>query len=55
MQAADIHEGETLLVELEPAHPDLLRIRRIRQSYAGALRGMYGDTRAYLDEERKDW
>lgn len=53
--AARIQEGETFVVELEPDDPDVLRLRRVRDSYAGALRGLYGDTAAYLKEERRDW
>lgn len=55
VEAADIQEGETLIVELEPSRPDVLRVRRVRLSYAGALPGVYADAQAYLEEERKDW
>ena len=55
VEAADIKEGETLIVELEPSRPDVLRVRRVRESYAGALPGMYTDTHAYLEEERRNW
>lgn len=53
--AAGIEEGETFVVELEPDDPDVLRLRRVRDTYAGALRGLYGDTTTYLKEERRDW
>jgi bifunctional DNA-binding transcriptional regulator/antitoxin component of YhaV-PrlF toxin-antitoxin module len=55
VQTADIEEGETLVVELDPNRPDVLHLRRVRGSYAGATRGLYGETRTYLEEERRDW
>jgi len=55
VEAADIAEGETLIVELDPSLPDVLRVRRVRESYAGALSGVYTDARTYLEEERGDW
>ena len=55
VEAADIHEGETLIVELEPSRPDVLHVRRVRESYAGVLPGVYGDAGAYLEEERREW
>lgn len=55
VEAADIQEGETLIVELEPSRPDVLRVRRVRESYAGVLPGLYGDAGAYLEDERGDW
>lgn len=55
VEAAEIAEGETLIVELDPSRPDVLRVRRVRESYAGALSGVYGDAGAYLEEERRDW
>lgn len=54
-RVAGIEPGETFVVEIEPNEPDTLRLRRVRTSYAGALRGLYGDTGAYLDEERDAW
>ncbi len=54
-KAAGIEEGDTFLVELESDDPGLLRLRRVRDSYAGALRGVYGDAAAYLEDERRDW
>ena len=54
-EAAQIAEGETLIVELDPSLPDVLRVRRVRESYAGALSGVYTHARTYLEEERGDW
>lgn len=53
--AAGIQEGDTFVVELERADLDTLLLRRVRSSYAGALRGLYGDTERYLEDERRDW
>lgn len=55
VEAAGIEEGESFMVEFEPDDPDVLRLRRVRASYAGALRGLYTDTGAYLEKEREDW
>jgi hypothetical protein len=53
--AGNIEEGTTFIVELEPSDPDLLRLRRVRSSYAGALRGLYGPVDEYLEGERAAW
>ena len=53
--AAGIEEGETFVVEVESGEPDTLRLRRLRTSYAGVARGLYGDTAQYLEVERRDW
>ena len=55
VRAAGIEEGDTFVVEVDPSHPETLRLERLRPSYAGALEGVYGDTREYLDELRRDW
>ncbi len=55
VKAAGIEPGETFVVELEPGDRDIVRLRRVRTSYAGALRGLYGDADAYLDGERRSW
>ena len=55
VRAAGIEEGDTFVVEVDPSHPETLRLERLRISYAGALTGIYGDTRKYLDELRRDW
>ncbi len=50
--------GETFMVEAERDDPDVVRLRRVRRSYAGALRGAFGDAdeaAAYLEEERESW
>jgi hypothetical protein len=53
--AGNIEEGTTFIVELEPSDPDLVRLRRVRTSYAGALRGLYGPVDEYVEGERAGW
>ena len=55
VQAAGLDEGATFVVELDPAEPDLVRLRRVRTSYAGALKGLYEPTGDYLEGERSGW
>lgn len=53
--AAGIAEGDSFVVELEPADPDVVILRRVRTSYAGALKGMYAPVDEYLEGERSGW
>lgn len=53
VDAAGITEGDTFVVEL--ADPDTVLLHRVHVSYAGALRGVFGDTGRYLEDERRDW
>ncbi|MCY7419147.1 MAG: hypothetical protein LH650_11750 [Chloroflexi bacterium] len=53
--AAGIQEGDAFVVEVDQREPDVVRLRLVRASYAGALRGLYDDTREYLDQERRSW
>ena len=55
VQAAGIGPGVTFIVETTLADPDTLILRRIRNSYAGALRGVYGPVTEYLEGERGSW
>jgi bifunctional DNA-binding transcriptional regulator/antitoxin component of YhaV-PrlF toxin-antitoxin module len=56
VRAVGIEPGETFVVELEPDDRDTLRLRRIRTSYAGALRGLWGaDANVFLEAERNAW
>lgn len=55
VQAAGIAEGDRFMVEIAADDPDLVRLHRIRASYAGALVTLYGDPVAYLEEERRSW
>ena len=55
VQAAGVEEGATFVVEIEPSDPDVVRLRRIRTSYAGALKGLYEPSAEYLEGERAGW
>ena len=55
VQAAGLEEGATFVVELDQADPDVVRLRRVRSSYAGALQGLYEPTGEYLQGERSGW
>ncbi len=54
-KAAGIGPGETFVVELDSDDPDALRLRRVRTTYAGSLRGLYGKADEYLERERGSW
>ena len=54
VREAGIEPGETFVVEV--SQPDTLLLRRVRKSYAGALRGLWGgDADAFLEAERNAW
>jgi hypothetical protein len=53
--AGNLEEGTNFIVEIEPSEPDLVRLRRVRSSYAGALPGLYGLVDEYLEGERAGW
>lgn len=53
--AAGISEGDAFVVELEPTEPDVVTLRRVRTSYAGALKGLYAPVDEYLEGERAGW
>ena len=55
VQAAGLEEGATFVVELEADDPDVVRLRRVRTSYAGALKGLFDPTAEYLEGERAGW
>ncbi len=55
VQAAGLEEGATFVVEIDPEDPDVVRLRRVRTSYAGALKGLYEPTSEYLEGERSGW
>ena len=55
VQAGGIEEGAVFVVELEPSDPDVVRLRRVRSSYAGALKGLYEPVDEYLEGERAGW
>lgn len=55
VEAAGISEGDRFIVEVTREDPDTVRLHRIRESYAGALRDIYGDPGEYLAVERASW
>jgi bifunctional DNA-binding transcriptional regulator/antitoxin component of YhaV-PrlF toxin-antitoxin module len=56
VRAAGIEPGETFVVELGLDDGETLHLRRVRASYAGALRGLWGaDAGVYLEAERDGW
>ncbi len=55
VETAGVTEGDRFLVEIVPDDPDTIRLHRIRSSYAGVLRDVYGDPDGYLKGERSTW
>lgn len=56
VRAAGANAGDTFVVELSSSEPDTLLLRRVRTSYAGAVRGLYGDDPSqHLEQERNSW
>ncbi len=55
VQAAGLTDGDRFIVDVDPAEPDVIRLRRLRTSYAGALAEVYGDAGAALADERASW
>ena len=55
VRAGDLADGATFIVELEPDDPDVVRLRRVRATYAGALKGLYEPSHEYLAGERDGW
>jgi len=55
VQAANVGEGDRFVVEVAPGEPDTITLRRVRDSYAGALGAVYADADDYLQGERATW
>ena len=55
VRAGGFREGDRFVVEVSEDDPDTVRLHRIRDSYAGALAGVYGDAVQYVREERRSW
>lgn len=55
VQAAGLDEGDRFVVDIDPGEPDVIRLRRVRNSYAGAMAAVYGDAGKALAEERGSW
>jgi bifunctional DNA-binding transcriptional regulator/antitoxin component of YhaV-PrlF toxin-antitoxin module len=47
-------EGDRLIIELKPGERSAI-LRPVRRSYAGALRGVYGEAGTYTAAERDSW
>ena len=51
--------GDRLLLTVDPAEPGVVRLKRLKDSYAGIASGVYGRTAeeraAYLAEEHDSW
>ena len=52
---AGIEPGDRFLVELDAADLSVIRLHRLRSSYAGSMRQVFGDPGAYLATERASW
>ena len=53
-----VQPGDRLVFETDDADPARVHIRRVRESYAGVLAGVYGspdEAAAYLGHERASW
>lgn len=55
VQAVGLAEGDRFIVDRDPSDPDVVRLRRIRDTYAGTMASVYGDATAALAEERASW
>jgi len=55
VHAAGIVAGDRFVVEVTPDDPDTVRLHRVRASYAGSLRDLYGSASEYLETERGTW
>jgi hypothetical protein len=55
VQAGGLEDGATFIVELDRDDPDVVRLRRVRMTYAGALKGLYEPADEYLAGERAGW
>ena len=58
-RALGARPGDRLQFAIDPENPETATVRRIRESYLGALAGVYGETHeeqlAYLRAEQYDW
>ncbi len=57
--ARQLHEGQRLVVILDDERPDEILLRRVRDSYAGVLTGVFGagdaERERSLCDEREAW
>ena len=58
-RSAGLHPGTRLVFEYAPNSPGSIRLRVLRETYAGALKGLYGadpeEIADYLRQERESW
>ena len=55
VEATGVAEGDSFVVELEASDPDVVVLRRVRPTYAGALPGLFAPTDEVLEGERAGW
>ena len=55
VDAIGLQTGDRFLIEVSADEPDVIRLHRIRDSYAGGLREVFGKPSDYLSEERRSW
>ena len=55
VRAANVGLGDRFVVEVAPDDPDTIRLHRVRDSYAGALKDLCGDPFEYVRDERDSW
>ena len=55
VRASGVKPGARFRVVVDVREPDVIELRRLRDSYAGAFADVYADAQAYLDEERASW
>ena len=54
--AAGVAPGDRFIVEASVGEPGVIRLQRVRASYAGSMRGVFGpDPETHLAEERASW
>lgn len=53
--ASAVAPGDRFVIEITSDDPDTIRLVRIRDSYAGALRDVIEEPAGYLAEERASW
>jgi hypothetical protein len=49
-----LSEGDRIIIELSPGD-QVATLRPVRRSYAGLLKGVYGDASDYTEAERDAW
>ena len=54
-RAAGVEPGVRFRVVVDAGSPDVIELRRVRESYAGAFADLYNDAQAYLEDERSGW